>query len=115
MGERANERPSTPTKRTKTSSEPSSASTSRPARTRSRRNTFGCNLVNAGDYDVADKIGELSLGGPAIADRAGSDASDEATGRRSGDDVDFYGREALQRLRVFPVSATLGRVKDAFR
>jgi hypothetical protein len=29
--------------------------------------------------------------------------------------VDLLGREALRRVRVPPVSATLGRVKDAFR
>jgi 5-methyltetrahydrofolate--homocysteine methyltransferase len=40
--------------------------------TRSRRNTFGCNLVNPGDYDIADKIRELALKGTAIAKRVGS-------------------------------------------
>jgi hypothetical protein len=32
-----------------------------PAPTRSRRNTFGCNLVNLGNYDIADKIREPAL------------------------------------------------------
>ena len=52
---------------------------------------------------------------------AGADAVETnwASSRRSGDDVDSFGREALQRLfggaRSLLVSATLGRVKDAFR
>ncbi|MBS9533020.1 methionine synthase [Mycobacterium sp. M1] len=33
-------------------------------------NTFGCNLSNLGDYDIADKIRELSEKGTAIARRA---------------------------------------------
>jgi 5-methyltetrahydrofolate--homocysteine methyltransferase len=37
-----------------------------------RRNTFGCNLVNPGDYENADKIRELALKGTAIAERVGS-------------------------------------------
>ena len=65
--------------------------------TSSRRNTFGCNLVNLGDYEIADKIRELALKGTAIAKRVGSSW---ASRRRSGDDVDFPGREALQRFRV---------------
>jgi methionine synthase I (cobalamin-dependent) len=36
---------------------------------RSRRKTFGCNLVDLGDYDIADKIRELALKGTAIAKR----------------------------------------------
>ena len=47
------------------------------APTRSRRNTFGCNLVNLGDYDIADKISELAFKGTAIAKRVGVDRSDE--------------------------------------
>jgi 5-methyltetrahydrofolate--homocysteine methyltransferase len=35
------------------------------APTRSRRNTFGCNLVNLGDYDFADEIREWALKGTA--------------------------------------------------
>jgi methionine synthase I (cobalamin-dependent) len=35
------------------------------------RNTFGCNLVNVGDWDSADKIRELVLKGTAIAKRVG--------------------------------------------
>jgi 5-methyltetrahydrofolate--homocysteine methyltransferase len=38
----------------------------------SRRNTFGCNLVNPNDYDIADLMRELSLRGTAIAKRVGS-------------------------------------------
>jgi methionine synthase I (cobalamin-dependent) len=38
---------------------------------RSRRNTFGCNLVNRDGFDIADKIRELSLKGTAIAKRVG--------------------------------------------
>jgi 5-methyltetrahydrofolate--homocysteine methyltransferase len=41
-------------------------------RRRSRRNTFGCNLVNVGAYDIADKICELALKGTAIAKQVGS-------------------------------------------
>jgi hypothetical protein len=40
--------------------------------TRSTRNTFGCNLVNVVDHDIADKIRELVLKGTAIAKRGGS-------------------------------------------
>jgi len=43
-----------------------------PASTRSRRNTFGWELVNLGNYDIADKIRELALKGIAIAERVGS-------------------------------------------
>jgi methionine synthase I (cobalamin-dependent) len=43
-----------------------------PAPTQSRRNTFGCNLVNLDNYDIADKIRELALKGSAIAKRVGS-------------------------------------------
>src|SRR5256885_363425 len=32
-------------------------------------NTFGCNLSNLGDYDIADRIRELSEKGTAIARR----------------------------------------------
>jgi methionine synthase I (cobalamin-dependent) len=39
---------------------------------RSRRNTFGCNLVNFDNYDIADKIREPALKGTAIAKRVGS-------------------------------------------
>jgi hypothetical protein len=41
------------------------------APTRSRPNTFGCNLSNLGCYDIADKIRELSLEGTAVAKRVG--------------------------------------------
>jgi methionine synthase I (cobalamin-dependent) len=37
-----------------------------------RRNTFGCNLVNPSDYDIADKIRELALEDTAIVKRVGS-------------------------------------------
>jgi len=40
--------------------------------TRPRRNAFGCNLVNLGNYDIADKIRELVLKGTAVAKRVGS-------------------------------------------
>ena len=40
-------------------------------------NTFGCNLVNLGDYDIADKIGDLSPGATVIAKRVGVDRGDE--------------------------------------
>ena len=40
--------------------------------TRSRRNTFGCNLVTLGNYDNADKICELGLEDTAMAMRVGS-------------------------------------------
>jgi hypothetical protein len=46
-------------------------------------------------------IRELSLKGTAIAERVGVDqAARWVSKRRSGDDVDFPGREALQRFRV---------------
>jgi hypothetical protein len=51
------------------SSKRSTAIISRRAPTRSRRNTFGCNLVNLGDYHIPDKIHELSPKGTAIAKR----------------------------------------------
>ncbi|BBY37457.1 hypothetical protein MMAN_15910 [Mycobacterium mantenii] len=35
-------------------------------------NTFGCKLVNIGNYDIADKICELVLMGTAHAKRIGS-------------------------------------------
>jgi 5-methyltetrahydrofolate--homocysteine methyltransferase len=34
-------------------------------------NAFGCDMSNPGDYDIADKIRELSLNGAAIAKRVG--------------------------------------------
>jgi 5-methyltetrahydrofolate--homocysteine methyltransferase len=37
-----------------------------------KRNTFGCNLVNLSNYDIADKIRQLALKGTAIAKRVGS-------------------------------------------
>jgi methionine synthase I (cobalamin-dependent) len=37
--------------------------------TSSRRNTFGCNLVNPGGYDIAVKVRELAFEGIAIATR----------------------------------------------
>ncbi|MGO9154531.1 methionine synthase [Mycobacterium sp.] len=42
-------------------------------------NTFGCNLSNLGDYDIADKIRDLSEKGTAIARRV---ADELATGDR---------------------------------
>ena len=75
-----------------------------PASTRSSRNTGGCNLVNMGN-DIAGKVRCVRHAGRV-----------ELGVQTSGDDVDFSGREALQRFRgLMPVSATLGRVKDAFR
>jgi 5-methyltetrahydrofolate--homocysteine methyltransferase len=38
-------------------------------------NTFGCNLSNLGDYDIADKIRELSEKGTAIARRVADELS----------------------------------------
>ncbi len=38
-------------------------------------NTFGCNLSNLGDYDIADKIRELSAKGTAIARRVADELS----------------------------------------
>jgi methionine synthase I (cobalamin-dependent) len=48
-------------------------------RTPSRRNAFGCNLVNLGDLDIPDKIRELSLKGTAIAKRVGVAATSWAS------------------------------------
>jgi hypothetical protein len=70
-------------------------------------------LVNIAKYRIADKIRKLALGGTAIDRQSGRVEMGVQT---SGDDVDFAGREALQRFSgPRPVSATLGRVKDAFR
>jgi len=41
-------------------------------------NTFGCNLSNLGDYDIADKIRELSEKGTAIARRVADELSTPA-------------------------------------
>jgi 5-methyltetrahydrofolate--homocysteine methyltransferase len=38
-------------------------------------NTFGCNLSNLGDYDIADRIRDLSLRGTAIARRVADELS----------------------------------------
>ncbi|HWF29830.1 MAG TPA: methionine synthase, partial [Mycobacterium sp.] len=38
-------------------------------------NTFGCNLSNLGDYDIADRIRDLSQRGTAIARRAADELS----------------------------------------
>jgi 5-methyltetrahydrofolate--homocysteine methyltransferase len=38
-------------------------------------NTFGCNMSNLGDYDIADKIRDLSHKGTAIARRVADDLS----------------------------------------
>jgi 5-methyltetrahydrofolate--homocysteine methyltransferase len=38
-------------------------------------NTFGCNLSNLGDYDIADKIRELAHSGTAIAKRVADELS----------------------------------------
>jgi hypothetical protein len=53
-------------------------------------------LVNLGNYDIADKIRELAFKGTAIAMRGRVELGVQT----SGDDVDFSGREALQRFRV---------------
>ena len=75
----------------------------------------GCNeILNETRPDVIEQIHCNYF-------EAGADAVETnwASSRRSGDDVDSFGREALQRLfggaRSLLVSATLGRVKDAFR
>jgi hypothetical protein len=57
------------------------------------RNRFGRNLVNLGDHDIADQMRERVLEGAAFR-------SNQVSRRRSQDDVDFSGREALQRFRV---------------
>ncbi|WP_293055264.1 methionine synthase [Mycobacterium sp.] len=44
-------------------------------------NTFGCNLSNLGDYDIADKIRELSEKGTAIARRVADELSTPARRR----------------------------------
>ena len=49
-------------------------------------NTFGCNLSNLGDYDIADRIRDLSQRGTAIARRV----ADELTGSGSGPDRKRY-------------------------
>jgi 5-methyltetrahydrofolate--homocysteine methyltransferase len=38
-------------------------------------NTFGCNLSNLGDYDIADRIRDLSQRGTAIARRVADELS----------------------------------------
>ena len=38
-------------------------------------NTFGCNLSNLGDYDIADRIRDLSQRGTAIARRVADEMS----------------------------------------
>src|SRR2546429_6687099 len=38
-------------------------------------NTFGCNLSNLGDYDIADRIRDLSHRGTAIARRVADELS----------------------------------------
>jgi 5-methyltetrahydrofolate--homocysteine methyltransferase len=50
----------------------------------SRRNTVGCNLVNLADFDIPDKIRELSLKGTAIAERVGIGAPSWASQTSSG-------------------------------
>ena len=52
-------------------------------------NTFNANAVSLSDYDIAHENREGSIAAMTLASR-----------RRSGDDVDFPGREALQRFRV---------------
>jgi hypothetical protein len=59
-------------------------------------NTFGCNLVSIGNYYIADKIRDLARRGRR--DRKAGRV--ERGVQTSGDDVDFSGREALQRIRV---------------
>jgi 5-methyltetrahydrofolate--homocysteine methyltransferase len=79
--------------------------TSRPVRTPSRRNTFGCKLVDLADDDIADEKRELArLGAEVAAKRVGVDSGDElgVPDVDRNDDVDFSGREALQRVRVTP-------------
>jgi hypothetical protein len=96
--------------------------TSRPERTPSRRIAIGCKLVHLADFDIADEDRELArLGAEVAAMRVRVDSGDElgVPDVARNDDVDFSGREALQRLfggaSPLPVSATLGRAKDAFR
>ncbi|MFC7752651.1 methionine synthase [Tsukamurella soli] len=43
-------------------------------------NTFGCNLSNLGDYDIADRIRELAEKGTAIARRVGDEVGPSADG-----------------------------------
>jgi hypothetical protein len=82
-----------------------------------RRNTFGCNLVDCGDDDIADKVREPSLVGAANGKRVRSIATMSwASTRHLGDDVDFSpSRGVATDPGPLPASATLGRVKDAFR
>jgi len=50
----------------------------RPVPTRSRRNTFGRNLVNPGEYDIADEIRDRrsrELRSPSGSGRAGVQTS----------------------------------------
>ncbi|MCV7150924.1 hypothetical protein [Mycolicibacterium pyrenivorans] len=49
----------------------------------SRRNTFGCNLVNLADDHIADETRELSFEGTAIAERVGVDRGEEMGVRTS--------------------------------
>ena len=49
-------------------------------------NTFGCNMSNLGDYDIADRIRDLAEKGTAIARRV----ADELTGSGSGPDRKRY-------------------------
>lgn len=44
-------------------------------------NTFGCNLSNLGDYDIADRIRELSEKGTAIARRVADEFAADGTPR----------------------------------
>jgi hypothetical protein len=76
-----------------------------PVPTRSWRNTFGGNLVNLGNYDIADEIRELARKGTAIA----TPGRVELGVQTSGDDVDFHRREALQR---FPVRAGIRHARQ---
>ncbi|TAM67365.1 hypothetical protein [Mycobacterium sp.] len=59
------------------------------------RNTFGCKLVNLGNYDIADNPQAGALG-----HRGRQAARVELGVRTSGGNVDFSGREALQRFRA---------------
>ena len=46
-------------------------------------NTFGCNLPNLADYDIADRIRELAEKGTAIAREVADEMRDRRTGRGS--------------------------------
>ena len=47
-------------------------------------NTFGCNLSNLGDYDIVDRIGELSEKGAAIARKVADEMGPSSDGTPDG-------------------------------